>query len=159
MTRSGSSSDSKATGPPEPASAPRTKDRLPWKSPSSCTRSDPGPVRVGPAGPRLDALLRKRVRLQSAMFGIALGAGLAGSYFAESGLPSFPPARSDVWIGWLGPGLVIAALLAALIDLRRFPGPELFAILLGAAVACMPAVAWMAETFPNPPLFPRPERR
>ena len=99
--------------------------------------------------------LRKRGWLQASMFGIALGAGLAGSYFAESGLPAFPPPRSDVWIGWLGPGLVVVSLLAVIVGLRRFPRNELFALLLGTVFACMPLLAWMAGDNADPkPLFP-----
>ncbi len=105
----------------------------------------------------LRILVRKqRSWLQTAMFGIALGAGLFGSFYAESGLPVFPPPRSDDWIGWLGPLMVVVALAASLlVNNARVLRLELFGILLGAFVACLPLFAWMASSTSAPKsLFP-----
>jgi hypothetical protein len=89
--------------------------------------------------------LRKQVWLRGSIFGIALGVGLLLSYRAENGFPVFPPHRSDIWLGWLGPGMILVALLGALSERwNTFPWLEVCGLLLGTAVAFMPISAWLA---------------
>lgn len=89
--------------------------------------------------------LRKQVWLRGSILGIALGVGLFLSYRAENGFPVFPPNRSDIWLGWLGPGMILVALLGALsARWNTFPWLEVCGLLLGTAVAFMPVLAWLA---------------
>lgn len=100
--------------------------------------------------------LRRRSWLRDSIIGIAVGAGLFASYRAENGFPVFPPHRSDVWLGWIGPGMALTALLGALSERwRAFPWLELSGLLFGALVALMPVIAWSVGSSDRfKPLFP-----
>ena len=88
-------------------------------------------------------VLRKQFWLRGSILGIAVGLGLLLSYRAENGFPVFPPHRSDIWLGWLGPGMILVALLGALSERwKTFPWLEVCGLLLGTAVAFMPIPAW-----------------
>lgn len=95
--------------------------------------------------------LRNRPFVQESAFGWALALGLFASYFSEKGLPSFPPDRSDQWIGLFALALLPLSSLMAWTSKKPFPWTELSAIALGASVAFLPLLA-SGDSFK--PLFP-----
>lgn len=116
------------------------------------------PAIVGAAILALGWLLppvRKVNWLRTSMFGVALGVGLVGSFYAESGMPVFPPPKSDVWIGWLAIFAIPVSIAVALTGKREFPWVELCALILGLVIAFLPYIAWREDAGDYPkPLFP-----
>ena len=96
--------------------------------------------------------LRKWNWLSGAAFGLALALGVLGSFAAEKGIPSFPPAMKEQWLGIMA---VIAGIFAFILPITGQPGQqrswpliELVAVGVGGIVAKLPLLASLAGGTP-----------
>ena len=98
-------------------------------------------------------VIRRRHWLEGSAFGIALGATLFASFFAEVGMPTFPPPRSDAWVGLIALCIAPIAVLFALTGRREFPWLEVPSCLLGVLIALLPVISELSGGKAKP-LFP-----
>ena len=99
--------------------------------------------------------IRKVQWLSLSTFGVALAVGLSLSFLAESGLPSYPPARSEGWIMLAALVCIPFALLLSFTEKLDFPWVELTGLCTGVVVGLLPIISG-SEQLPDipKPLFP-----
>lgn len=99
--------------------------------------------------------IRKVRWLSLSTLGLGLSVGLALSFLAESGLPSYPPARSEGWIMLAALVCIPFAVLLSFTEKLEFPWIELTGLCTGVVVGLMPIISG-SELLPEipKPLFP-----
>ncbi|MEC7352577.1 MAG: hypothetical protein VYD99_05570, partial [Planctomycetota bacterium] len=99
--------------------------------------------------------IRKVQWLSLSTLGVGLSVGLALSYLSESGLPSYPPARSEGWIMLAALACIPFAVLLSFTEKLEFPWVELTGLATGVVVGLMPIISG-SELLPEipKPLFP-----
>ncbi|MAJ46159.1 MAG: hypothetical protein CBC35_02535 [Planctomycetes bacterium TMED75] len=99
--------------------------------------------------------VRKIAWLSGCAFGVALAGGLALSYLAESGFPSYPPVRSEGWIMLAALACIPFAFFLSFTEKLEFPWIELTALGTGVFVGLLPVISGSELVAGIPkPLFP-----
>ena len=103
--------------------------------------------------------LRKVRWIASCAFGVALACGFILAYFGEMGyvVPSVPPVRSEGWLIVLGLFCLPLAVFLAFTEDKEHPWVEMTGLVMGFAVALLPAIFAAEKSFfggTAKPLFP-----
>ena len=87
--------------------------------------------------------LRKWKWLSASAFGLAIAVSSFGAWFAEKGVPDFPPTEMAGWLGIMAVLAAVAAILIPCTGKKKFPAPEIEACVMGVIVASAPTIAVM----------------